>query len=547
VAGRIEESLDSTAIIAQPETASQVLAAQAVAKAQARFLVALKNPRDWDVVRQKLLKDCERPAFAAVARYSKPIGSSRVTGLSVDFARAAQRHMTNIDNLTFVVYDDADKRIVRNEVTDLEANVTVSKDVHFEKTVERKSGGSRCRGLLAFRNRAECLLDERSRQRLLSALDLYHRSRQLRYVSKLRREEGRLMSDAPGTFERVGVTLSLAALSSNVEASADAWLASHLTLPLLSLAGIEQQATRAVASFAEAGAVTPTFGSEFFEKIIVSPRRFDAGLILKQVQFPVNVWSTFRAQAQTLDAITTDGPGAIVITTSAGSAPWLFLPGRSLDFLLTILSEGAVTIDERIIFEFAGLDTGATDLVVTGTRLAVFAFDHDWNEQPRERMVYVTWVFRAHDGSEQRAQLRKTPRPLLTFRVQTMSPEETALLEALVYGWQNGVFGVPMWTDVQLLASAAHAGDTALAFDPTLRAFAPGGLGLLRRDARTFEAFNIVSVSSAGLVLASPLSGDWPVQSEVVPLVRGRLAAQLDINRDGELADADVIFACEVV
>lgn len=121
------------------ETASEVLAAHAVAKAQARFLVAMKNPRDWDVVRQKLLKDCERPSFAKVARYSKPIGQKAVTGLSIDFARAAQRHMGHIDNLTFVVYDDGEKRIVRNEVTDLENNITVAKDVHLLKTVERKT------------------------------------------------------------------------------------------------------------------------------------------------------------------------------------------------------------------------------------------------------------------------------------------------------------------------------------------------------------------------------------------------------------------------
>src|SRR5581483_11459353 len=47
---------------AQLETAAQVLAEQAKAAVQARYIMAMKNPRDWDVVRQRLLKECERPS-----------------------------------------------------------------------------------------------------------------------------------------------------------------------------------------------------------------------------------------------------------------------------------------------------------------------------------------------------------------------------------------------------------------------------------------------------------------------------------------------------
>ena len=79
------------AALEKRELASDVLAAQGRAQVQARYLMARQNPRDWDLVRQRVLKDCDRPFFADAALYSKPMGNSKVTGLSIRFAEAAQR------------------------------------------------------------------------------------------------------------------------------------------------------------------------------------------------------------------------------------------------------------------------------------------------------------------------------------------------------------------------------------------------------------------------------------------------------------------------
>jgi hypothetical protein len=123
------------------ETASSAVAAQAKAIVEARYVIAIRRPRDWDVVREKMLKECRRPSFAAVARYQKPIGPDRTkwpTGPSIRFAEAAVRNMTNITVETMMVYDDREKRIVRVTVTDLEANVPYSDDVPVQKTIERR-------------------------------------------------------------------------------------------------------------------------------------------------------------------------------------------------------------------------------------------------------------------------------------------------------------------------------------------------------------------------------------------------------------------------
>jgi hypothetical protein len=124
--------------VAAGETASSALAMQVKALVEARYLVALSRPRDWDTVRERVLKECSRPGFAAVARYHKPIGKG-VEGPSIRFAEAAIRCMTNVVVETMTIFDDATRRIVRVSVTDLEANVPYSQDVTINKEMERRA------------------------------------------------------------------------------------------------------------------------------------------------------------------------------------------------------------------------------------------------------------------------------------------------------------------------------------------------------------------------------------------------------------------------
>lgn len=132
------EGFGTNTMVRANETASTALAAQARAQIEARYIVAMRNPRDWDNVRAKLLKDCSRPGFAEVARYSKPVGRDKIEGPSIRFAEAALRCMGNVVPESFVVWDDEEKRVVRVSVTDIESNLTYSQDVVIAKTVERQ-------------------------------------------------------------------------------------------------------------------------------------------------------------------------------------------------------------------------------------------------------------------------------------------------------------------------------------------------------------------------------------------------------------------------
>jgi hypothetical protein len=135
------DEFSAVEIYGQPETAATAVAARERAAIEARYVVAIKRPRDMDDVRVRLLKECDRTGFAAVARYIKPIGkdaSKWPKGPSIRFAETALRCFGNVYPEQSIVFEDDSQRIVRVTVTDLEANVSYSSEILVKKTVERK-------------------------------------------------------------------------------------------------------------------------------------------------------------------------------------------------------------------------------------------------------------------------------------------------------------------------------------------------------------------------------------------------------------------------
>lgn len=125
------------------ETASTAIAAQSKAMVESRYIMAMRNPRNWDQVRTDLIKECRRPSFAnnKSAYYIKPIGQG-VEGLGIRFVEVALRCMKNVLVETTMIFEDETKEVHRVSVTDLEANITYPLDVRVSKTVERSKPNS---------------------------------------------------------------------------------------------------------------------------------------------------------------------------------------------------------------------------------------------------------------------------------------------------------------------------------------------------------------------------------------------------------------------
>lgn len=120
------------------ETSKNAIAATARASVESRYVMAMRNRRNWDTVRQELLTACRNPYFANSDRtyYVMPY-DNKIHGLGIGFAEEAIRLMGNIYPQAHTVYDSMEFEIVRVTVTDLENNVPWEADVRVEKTIER--------------------------------------------------------------------------------------------------------------------------------------------------------------------------------------------------------------------------------------------------------------------------------------------------------------------------------------------------------------------------------------------------------------------------
>jgi hypothetical protein len=106
--------------------------------------------RDEATIRKQLLKDCQRPEFARLARYTKALGDDTgetVTRPSVKFVEAALQRWGRVDVDILQLDDDPKARRIRVEVQDLETAMHYSKTLLLSRITERPSAGKKDRVL----------------------------------------------------------------------------------------------------------------------------------------------------------------------------------------------------------------------------------------------------------------------------------------------------------------------------------------------------------------------------------------------------------------
>lgn len=130
---------DGGVTMAHENSATQALIAKSTADSQARWIMAMRQPRDPHMVRQELKRECERPALAKKAVYAVPRGGNTIRGLSIRFAEVAMRCFGNMNCEAQTLYDSDEERVIRVCATDYESNASWSRDITIKKTVERKA------------------------------------------------------------------------------------------------------------------------------------------------------------------------------------------------------------------------------------------------------------------------------------------------------------------------------------------------------------------------------------------------------------------------
>lgn len=309
---------------------------------------------------------------------------------------------------------------------------------------------------------------------------------------------------------------------------------------LLSPAGAGGLSRTMAAAFMRslAGDRLTDYTDDFYHRVHVIPGRLDLGNVATVESEPVTIWNAhFTAQAlSSIEAVAADG-----ITLTGPSAPTTVAPLQELAYTVAVTTVGPPVADARYVWHFT--DLPEAPLPVTATRIIPFGWAPDWAEGVRERLSWLTGLFRSPSAAEQRRALRLAPRRSFAAPL-ILDGRERQAFDLALWGWSGRVWALPVWHDVQLLAAPVSASATTITCATMGREFRAGGLAMLRGDsALESEVVEVESVGVGSLTLARPTISGWPAGTRLYPVLTARLSEPPALTRIHDQATrAEVSF-----
>lgn len=157
-----------------------------------------------------------------------------------------------------------------------------------------------------------------------------------------------------------------------------------------------------------------------------------------------------------------------------------------------------------------------------------------WPWRPQRGMVesleWMTDIIEAHDGTEQRVQVRQEPRQSFEMSILLEDHHELSKLRVALASWQHREWGWPCWHEAVKLGASLASGSGSVSIDTTLADFRPGGLAIIHQSPELYEVVEIDTVASDSLTLANDTTLTHPAGSSVMPFRMARMVAQ--VRRD---------------
>lgn len=145
-----------------------------------------------------------------------------------------------------------------------------------------------------------------------------------------------------------------------------------------------------------------------------------------------------------------------------------------------------------------------------------------WTSSIGETLAWGTDVMLASGTAvSQHRSYRVGPRRSFTFEVLSAG-QERAVVDMLLAG-HRGVWQLPIWPDVQLLAAPVAAGATAVPCATAGFDFVAGGMALLYRAVNTWQVVSVESIAADHIALAAPLPAGFGPGDRLYPLRGARL------------------------
>lgn len=283
------------------------------------------------------------------------------------------------------------------------------------------------------------------------------------------------------------------------------------------------------------GGFSPCFVRDWYNRIHVEPTAFELGNVITAQSLPVTFWNAYF-ETRTLSSISTPQEGIDIV---GASAPVNVRPMATITYTLNVGRDGPPAIDDTIVFTF---DIGAFSVSIKGSRIVPWLFQP--NGEVRERLEWLTGVIRSYNGSEQRQQLRKTPRRSFEYAF-TLTGNERQQAENQLFGWQARHFALPVWMDGASLSSTLAAGSSAISTPTTGLDYHDNGIAILITAPNVYEVVTVETVGDGVLNLLRPTENEWPAGTKVYPVRLARLPQSVNLRRfTGGIAYGRAIWQC---
>lgn len=269
----------------------------------------------------------------------------------------------------------------------------------------------------------------------------------------------------------------------------------------------------------------PGPGQFWFERIWYVPSVIELGNLLTTVTEDIEIYNSDRTTEQTLDsAVNNAGTG--ITFEGLPTLPALLSPQSGLIVTVRVSTDGQPIIDGTLDFSTSD---GDFSIPITGSRVVMFPYEP---ETPiRELLEFKTDVMRSANGTEQRVNVRKSPRQLINMDLRLPDGPAARRLVSLIKGWHERVFGVPIWWEARQLGATATAGASTITVDTTFGDFRVGSLAIMWTDEDTYDALEIASKTDSSLTFTSPLTQGFSAGLTLVMPLRVAHNMQEQVSR----------------
>ena len=154
------------------------------------------------------------------------------------------------------------------------------------------------------------------------------------------------------------------------------------------------------------------------------------------------------------------------------------------------------------------------------------------NADMSESLEWMTDIIEAHNGSEQRIQIRQEPRQSFDVSLLLTDAIQQARVRSLLSSWHHKLWGWPCWHEAATLSVAAAQNAFSVQVNTENADWREGGLALIFESPNKYQILEDLEVGVGVLTFSSALLSTYDAGSWVLPLRLARLSPRIDRQDD---------------